>query len=45
MWARHLGDEDALVGDVEGVARVALGASPDANAQLLTRLFEDLNDL
>lgn len=31
----HLGDEDALVSGVTGVARVALGAPTDADAQLL----------
>lgn len=33
----HLGDEDALIGGVTGVPRMALGASSDADAQLLPR--------
>ena len=37
----HLGDEDALVGGVEGVASVALGTSTDTDAQLLSWLLQD----
>lgn len=33
--ARYLGDEDALIGGVTGVPRMALGASSDADAQFL----------